>query len=90
MKYQIEKGVPLANVTGPHGQTGPRSPAGRTAACVPLADMEAGDSVLIPAHAEGHKEQVRTLLTYHAKKLGIRIKTRTCEQSKGLRVWRTE
>lgn len=82
MQFQVESGVPqVVNRTG----------RGRKPTAFPLADMDVGDSFLIPCDTQDKKavdSWRRKLLT--AKKRMDGGKWTTATLSDGIRVWRTE
>lgn len=71
---KIEKGVPLA-------------PAKRNGARYPWADMEIGDSILVPYDGREIAQVGANVSSAAASGLG-RGKYRTARESNGIRVWR--
>lgn len=78
MAYAIETGipVPLPRATRPR--------VSRQSYC--FAEMQAGDSFLIPAEQGGLEANRRICVLIAARKAGVRVSTRVSDD--GLRVWR--
>jgi hypothetical protein len=81
--FQIEAGVSIPKGTRP----------GRRGTSFPFADMEVGDSFLIPFDPSGD-EGKKVVDSWRRKVLNARkkfvgLETRTAVMSDGLRVWRT-
>ena len=77
--YKIEKGIPVSGLT-----------KGRRGSKYPFADMEVGDSFLLPC---GDKERVKTMARVSCsitrqKVTGKLFTARSAEG--GIRVWRTK
>ena len=76
MAFEIEKGIPLAKVA---------SPSSPRASKYPWADMEVGDSFLVPGTSVS---RLSPSVCSASRRVGFKFKTRTVEG--GVRVWRVE
>lgn len=79
MTFDIEKGVPL-----------PEPPQrGRKGSKYPLADMQVGDSFLVPTmKPEERRQSLYQLVNTKGRAMGRKFVVRVAD--KGVRVWRTE
>lgn len=81
-EFKIEKGIPLARITG----------RGHAPMKYPFPEMKVGDSFSVPAEANVTRralsDRVQRSAAYARKTLGRKFKLRSNET--GIRIWRTE